>query len=76
METVWTRLADELCGGTELIVRPVVLLFEKSQLLLPGEGSLEAVYSPHEVVLRLVEDWLGLQQFCDLIPPLDDLLGV
>jgi hypothetical protein len=76
VETVWTRLTDELCGSPELIIRPVVLLLEESQLLLPGESSLEAICSPHEVVLRLVEDRLGLEQFRDLVPPLDNLLGV
>lgn len=76
METVGARLADELGGGAELVVVPVVLLLQDPQPLLAGKGSLEAVGAAHEVVLRLVEDWLGLEQLCDVIPPLDDLLGV
>ena len=58
MESVWSRFTNELCSSPELVKRPVVLLFQDSESLLPCKRSLESVDSSHEVVLRLVEDLL------------------
>jgi hypothetical protein len=74
VETVGAGLADKLSGSAELVVVPVVLLLQDAQPLLAGKGPLEAVGAAHEVVLRLVEDLLGLEDGEDGILCVEQLL--
>jgi hypothetical protein len=76
VETVGAGLADKLSGSAELVVVPVVLPLQDAQPLLAGKGPLEAVGAAHEVVLRLVEDLLSLEDGEDGISALDDILCV
>jgi hypothetical protein len=50
-----------------------MLDLELPQSLGPGQGRLETVDTAIEIVLRLIEDFLGLQNLQDTILTLEDL---
>lgn len=61
MQSIRAGLADELVGDLLIVHRPSVLDLQLTQLLCPCQCRLEPVYPSGEVVLRLVEDLLGLK---------------
>jgi hypothetical protein len=75
MENIWSGLADQVVRGHVLIVVPVVLDLQLSEPLGPGQCGLELVDTAIEVVLRFVEDLLGLEDLQDPLLPLQHLLG-
>lgn len=68
MQGVGSRLADQVGSATEFILSPAMLDSELAQSLGACQRGLDAVNSALEVILRLVEDLLGFQNFQD--PPL------
>ena len=76
MESVWSWFTNELCSSPELVKRPIVLLLQDSESLLPCERPLEPVDSSHEVVLRLVENLLSLEDVENSLLHGDDIFRV
>ncbi|KAI6753987.1 hypothetical protein HG530_013163 [Fusarium avenaceum] len=74
VQTVGSRLADELIGCMEVVIVPLVPVAQTLQGLSSGEGCFESVCAAAEVVLRLVEDGVCLEDLEDLAIPGEDLL--
>lgn len=72
MQTIWTRLADQLVRYRIFISVPVVLDLQPPQLLCSGQSRLESIYPPIEVVLGLVEDLLGLEDLEESLLTIED----
>jgi hypothetical protein len=51
MESIRSRLANELSSSTELLQIPVMLLLQDPQPLLSCQSSFEPICATHEVVL-------------------------
>jgi hypothetical protein len=65
VQTVGARLRHQLVGNALLLHLPAVLHFQLPHLLCTSQRGLEAVDAAGEVVLRLVEDLLGLEDLED-----------
>lgn len=75
MQAVGSRLADQVGGTAELVLGPAVLDGQLAQLLGSSQRRLDAVNAALEVVLRLVEDLLGLEHLQHAPLALQRLLG-
>lgn len=74
VQTIRTRLTDELIGNLLVLIRPVMLDLQLTELLRPSQRRLEPVDSTSKVVLRLIKDLLLLQDLEDPVLPLEPLL--
>lgn len=75
VKTIRGGLADQIGSAAEVILSPAMLDSELAQSLGPCQRRLNAVNAALEVVLRLVEDLLGLEDLQDSLLALEGLLG-
>lgn len=76
METIGSRLADQLIGGVQLLHGPLVLLSQLLQALGLGQRPLQPLDPAEGVVLGLVKDLLRLENLQHLLLARQHLLRV
>lgn len=76
METIGSRLSDQLIGSVQLLHGPLVLLGQLLQALSLGQRPLQPLDTAQGVILRLVKDLLRLEHLDQLVLKLQMLLGV
>lgn len=75
MQTVWSRLTDQIVCSHILSSIPIVLDLQLPQFLCAGQRGLESINTAIEVVLRLVENLLRLQDAQNLLLTIKDIFG-
>lgn len=76
MQTIGSRLSDQLIGSVQVLHGPLVLLRQLLQALSFGQRPLQPLDTTQGVVLGLVEHLLRLEHLDQLVLTLQSLLGV
>lgn len=76
VQTIGSRLSDQLIGRVQVLHGPLVLLSQLLQALSLGQRPLQPLDTTQGVILGLVEHLLRLEHLDQLVLTLQSLLGV